>query len=131
MQAAHGSVYSSSSGVAIMLYKLIPAALVVIAAVAITSAAPQRADGTKADEPDFAGKILVVAVKEPAKGAVLQKAQIKRLGGRSFLVGDSVKRAADDDLPEETIWFPVDDLLMIREFKTLEEVRKIYAAKDK
>ena len=114
-----------------MLHKILTAALVVFAAGAIALAAPQRTDGAKTDDPDFTGKILVVAVKEPAKGAWLQKAQIKRLGGRSFLVGDSVKRAADDDLPEETIWFPVDDLLMIREFKTIEEVRKIYAAKDK
>ena len=85
---------------------------------------------TEAD-PDFAGKVLVVTVKEPAQGAVLQKARVQRLGGRAFIVGEYVKRADDDPNPAEVMWFPVDDILLIREFKSVEEVRKMYAAQGK
>jgi hypothetical protein len=110
---------------------LIAAAVLVVLA-AVTAAAPQRADEPKAGaEPDFTGKVLVVSTKDPAHGAVLQKARVQKLGGRAFLVGEYVKRNDDDPWPEEIMWLALDDLQTIREFKSAEDVRKMYAAAGK
>ena len=110
------------------------AVAVLVGLAALTPAAPQRGDdpkGGSGGEPDFTGKVLVVTLKDPAQGGVLQKARVQRLGGRAFLVGEYVKRTDDDPNPAEVMWFPVDDVLLIREFKTVEEVRKMYAAAGK
>jgi hypothetical protein len=110
------------------------AVAVLVSLVAFTPAAPQRSDDPKEGsgaDPDFAGKVLVVSVREPAQGGVLQKVKIQRLGGRAFLVGEYIKWSADDHQPEENIWFPVDDIELIREFKSFEEVRKYFGAHGK
>jgi hypothetical protein len=98
-----------------------------VVVVALVSAAPQP--GVKPttgpnDEADFTGKVLVVSVKEPASGAVMRNVRVKRLGGRPFLVGESVKRSDDGELPEVSYWFPVADVLLIREFKSFEDSEK-------
>jgi hypothetical protein len=107
------------------------AVMILVALAALTSAAQQRSEepcGGPADEADFTGKVLMVTVKEPARGGVLQKAKVQRIAGRPFLVGEYVKRPDNDPNPESNIWFPVDDILLIREFKTVEEVLKAYEA---
>ena len=117
-----------------MLRKTLIAVAVLAAVGTFTPAAPQRADEPKpgsGGEPDFTGKVLVVSIKEPQRGAVMQKARVQRLGGRAFLTGEYVKRDADDPWPEEVVWLPVDDLESIREFKSVEDVRKMYAAAGK
>jgi hypothetical protein len=110
------------------------AVAVLVSLVAFTPAAPQRSDDPKGGsgaDPDFAGKVLLVSVKEPAQGAVLQKVKIQRLGRRAFLVGESIKWSADQPNPEEYIWLPVDDIELIREFKSVEDVRKYFGARGK
>lgn len=107
---------------------------VLVSLVAFTPAAPQRSEDPKGGsvaDPDFAGKVLVVSVKEPAQGAILQKVKIQRLGGRAFLVGEYIKWSADAQNPEENIWFPVDDIELIREFRSVEDVRKHFGAHGK
>lgn len=114
-----------------MVHKTLAAVAVLVALAAFTPAAPQRGEEPKGGpgaEPDFTGKVLVVSVKGPLEGAVLQKAKVQRLGGRAFLVGEYVKRNADDPGAEAPMWFPVDAITVIQEFKTVEDVRKMYAA---
>src|SRR4051812_18943172 len=89
------------------------------AVAAVSPAAPQRGEDPKG-APDFGGKVLVVSAKGPVAGAVLQKARVQWLGGRAFLVGEYVKRNADDPGAEEPIWFPVDAITVIQEFKSVE-----------
>ena len=111
---------------------IVLAALVTLAA--LTPAAPQRGDDPKGGlggEPDFEGKVLIVSVKDPVKGSVMQRARIQRLGGRAFLVGDYARQGDDDANVEEVLWFPVDDILQVRVFKSIEDVRKVYAAAEK
>jgi hypothetical protein len=110
-------------------------AMVILGVLAVfTAAAQQRGEEPKVgprDEPDFAGKILMVSVKEPAQGGVLQKVKVQRLGGRAFLVGQTIKRTENDSQPESVVWFPVDDIVLIREFKNAEDVHKAYEAAGK
>ena len=107
-----------------MLRKTLVAGLAVLAVVAVGSAAPQRADPKATEDADFTGKVLSVQVTEPARGAVLQNARLKRLGGRMFLVGESPRTDPDEDAPEAVYWFPVENIQLIREYKTLEDMKK-------
>jgi hypothetical protein len=94
-------------------------ALLILGVLAVfTATAQQRGEELKigqGDEPDFAGKVLMVNVKDPAQGGVLQKVKVQRLGGRAFLVGQTVKRTENDSQPESVVWFPVDGELIFDE----------------
>jgi hypothetical protein len=117
-----------------MYRKTLVVSLMVGVVAALSWAAPQRGHGPKAalsEEADFCGKVLAVSVKGPCQGAVLQNARVKRLGERAFLVGETVKRSDDDEFPEATFWFPVEDVQMIRAFKSVEDVKKEEAASRK
>jgi hypothetical protein len=46
-------------------------------------------------------------------------------------VGDSVKAPDGVQRPETTYWLPVEDILLIREYKSLEDLRKDYEANQK
>jgi hypothetical protein len=106
-------------------------ACAVIAAVALTSAATQKDEAPKgAPEGEFAGKVLSVAVKDPGKGAMLQNARVRRLGGRDFLVGTYVRPPEDRGVPKMTCWFPIDEVLAIVEFESLEDARKASGARE-
>lgn len=110
-----------------MFRKTLVAGLAVLAVVALGSAAPQKLEPKGAvEEADFTGKVLSVQVAEPARGAVLQNARLKRLGGRLFLVGESPRTDPDEDAPEAVYWFPVENINLIREYKTLEDLKKDY-----
>jgi len=116
------------------MIRTLVAALVLVAAGALGSAAPQAGDRpntASTEEADFTGKILIVKVKEPAQGGTLQRARVKRIGGRAFMVGDSVKRSDDDEEQEATYWFPVEDIQLIWEYKSVEDARKAYDARQK
>jgi hypothetical protein len=117
-----------------MLRTMLFSVVVLAAMVALGSAVQQGGASPKppaSEEAVFTGKVLAVTVKEPANGAVMQKARIKRLGGRAFLVGESVKRSDNDEYPETTFWFPVEDVLLIREFKNSEDLKKARAEDEK
>jgi len=75
----------------------------------------------------FTGKVLWLDAKPPANGGVIQNARIKRLGERSFLVGDSIQQPDKDGYPPATFWFPIEDIKLIREFRTIEDVLRAEA----
>jgi len=79
---------------------------------------------------DFSGKFVSVWCKDPAKGGCLENVRVQRLGQRDFLVG----RVTEDELGDDwragaTYWFPVDDILMLIVFETLEAARKAYGSR--
>jgi hypothetical protein len=117
-----------------MFRNTLVAGFAVLAVVALGSAAPQRPEVPKssAEEPDFTGKVLSVNVSDPViRGAVLKNVRIKRLGGRAFLTGDSIKRGPDDESPDAVFWFPVEDVKLIREYKSFEDWKKDLAEAEK
>lgn len=73
---------------------------------------------------EFDGKVLAVSTKNPnAPGGLMEKVQVRPLAGRPFLVGI----AADERLPRgATIWIPLEDVIQIVEFKSLEEARQAF-----
>ena len=71
---------------------------------------------------DFKGKVLVVMTKALPPGAVLEKASIRELAQRFFLVGKAPE--GDARWAGSTIWLAMDDVSMIASFDTLEEARK-------
>jgi hypothetical protein len=88
------------------------------------SADPPKATPTGEDV--FAGKVLVVHCRSHFEsGAVLEKVQIRNLGGKSFLVG----KGADDGQPDNwhkghVVWIAVDDVAQMVEFADLEQFKK-------
>jgi hypothetical protein len=84
--------------------------------------------GKKAPQPpgiagDFKGKVLVVYTRSQPPGAVLEKAAIRELAQRFFLVG----KAPEDKnrWSGSTIWLSMEEVTMIAVFDTLEDARKI------
>jgi hypothetical protein len=117
-----------------MLRQTLIAVLVVVAAVVLSSAAPQGRESRNTpstEEADFTGEVLAVTGKSGGNGVVMQKARVKRLAGRAFLVGDRVKGPGDEESPPMTYWFPVEDLMLIREFKSVKDFEKEEAANEK
>jgi hypothetical protein len=117
-----------------MLRQTLIAVLVVAAAVVLGSAAPQipgKRNTPSTEEADFTGKVLEVRGKSGGNNVVMQKARIKRLAGRAFLGGESVKRSGDEGSPLKTCWLPVEDLTLIREFKSAEDFEKEQAANER
>jgi hypothetical protein len=85
-----------------------------------------KVSGPQLEEGEFRGKVVVVYVTAPAKGAVMEKVCLKQLGGRRFLVGSYVRPNDRDDTPDMTLWYPVDALLEISVFNSVAEVRKAF-----
>ena len=71
---------------------------------------------------DFKGKVLVVMTKALPPGAILEKASIRELAQRFFLVGKAPE--GDARWAGSTIWLAMDDVSMIASFDTLEDARK-------
>ena len=104
--------------------------VVVLAAVAggLTSCAAQtkRATPAPAAAPgaELAGKVVFVQTQREA--ATLEKAHVRRLGDRDFIVGRVVK---DDGLTKptfagSTVWLPLSDVTRMAVFDDLEQLRK-------
>ena len=91
---------------------------------AVGTAAP-----APAEERPFEGKILILSYKSEGHGASLEAVTYRQLGGKGFLVGkylDVHENGAPSVWTGATLWVPVDDISQIMEFKTVEEVRKVY-----
>jgi hypothetical protein len=76
---------------------------------------------------EFKGKVIVVFTKGQAPGPILEKAEIRELGKRSFLVG----KVADDQSrwAGSVIWLAMDEVSMIAGFDTVDDARRVTAAK--
>jgi len=110
-------------------------ALLLFAAVAFAgrffgSAAPVD-NSAPADSP-LAGKFILVNVTTIQRGYVpanqdmqlLEKAQVKQLGGRQFLVGKHLEIDPEDSKAGYTVWLAVDSIQDMREFDSAADARK-------
>jgi hypothetical protein len=83
------------------------------------------------EEMPFIGLLVSVWAKDPAKGGMLENARLQKLGERSFIVG----QLADDGITNDprvglTYWFPVDDVVMLMEFRDIKQARAYYVARE-
>jgi hypothetical protein len=93
-------------------------------------AADSTPGGTKPgdEDPDFTGKVLLISLKGPPEiTTAMEKAVVKRLGKRTFLVGQSIDpRAEKNPRPGLTLWIAVDEVTRMWEFKDIAEAQKYY-----
>jgi hypothetical protein len=87
---------------------------------------PPRAGGkapAPPDPPPFSGKLIAVITKDGLVGAgyTLEKATVRQLGGRAFVVGrvakDPPRKLTPPDVPGTTVWVPVDAITHIIEME--------------
>jgi hypothetical protein len=80
----------------------------------------------------FTAKVLMVYVKDPAKGAVLGDVRVRLVGHRPFLVGKMLARddGADSAWNKAMHWVAVDDVVEMFEFSNIEDARKAQAEAD-
>jgi hypothetical protein len=110
--------------------------VVLVAVLVCLCLMPSPRAGTAADEPrppageaDFTGKVLVVSMDAPEKfGAVLEQVQVRKLGGRAFLVGKAVDdgREGGSFYKGRTLWIAVERVTHMVEFANLDELKKAY-----
>jgi hypothetical protein len=98
--------------------------------------ADKSAPASNDHEHDFGTKILVVGMpprpgEEEGTNHVLEKARIRRLGDRYFLVGRWLDFGEATAFAGTTMWTPLSDIDQIMEFDNLEAVKKAYPARDK
>jgi len=87
-----------------------------------------------ADEPEnkptsspFAGKMVMISVKDQSAGGCLEKVEVRRLGGREFLVGNVVPvDPSYSAISGKKQWIALDAILTIYEFKDLAEMKSVY-----
>src|SRR3954447_26319863 len=78
-------------------------------------------------EPDFTGKLVYVQARAGVKEVLLEKAAVRPLGGRAFLVGKAV---ADDAIASRPfvaggeVWLPVDEVESLAVFDNLAQFRR-------
>ncbi len=102
------------------------AALVVAGGLLLRADEPKPAQPPKAGG-EFAGKLVYVQARAGVKEVLLEKAEVRPLGGRPFLVGKSV---ADDALgfrPFVTgaeVWVPVDEVESLAVYDGLAQFRR-------
>jgi hypothetical protein len=79
-----------------------------------------------ANEPNFKGKFLLVS-QEGDGGAALTDAELRKAGGRVFLVGTGVDCGEDwKDFAGKTMWLSIDKVLQITEFDNFDDLKRIY-----
>jgi hypothetical protein len=78
-------------------------------------------------EPDFTGKVVYVQSRAGVKEVLLEKAGVRPLGGRPFLVGKAVADDAVNSRPFVNggeIWVPVDEIESLAVFDGLAQFRR-------
>lgn len=112
---------------------LLAALLLLVCAAWHAAASPKAAppDGPPVERrsehsADLADKFLMLSFKSDLEtGAYLEQAALRRLGRQEFLVGISLDLGDGEDWTAgRRMWIPVDDISMILEFDTLEELRE-------
>jgi hypothetical protein len=69
----------------------------------------------------IAGKYLLVWSKEPLGSSLLKDVSFKSIGKTSFVVGTLVNDGSKDTRIGLTYWLPVQDVVMLTEFTTIEQ----------
>jgi hypothetical protein len=81
-------------------------------------------------EPDFTGKLVYVQSRAGVKEVLLEKAAVRPLGGRPFLVGKAVTDDAITYRPFVTggeVWVPVDEVESLAVFDGITQFRRSQA----
>lgn len=81
-----------------------------------------------APPPTFIGKCVAISVLDQYTGACLEKVEIRKLGGREFLVGTVVP--ANDRyavINGKTQWISLEKVTSIYEFKDLDDLKSVSA----
>src|SRR5688572_5218629 len=102
--------------------------LIVLAVLAIfTFPWALRAQDAKpaASAPDLSGKIVTVTLNDDV-GGVLKDARVLSLGDRQFIAGVGVNMGTNDWREGYRVWIPIDKVIQIVEFDTLDDARKAY-----
>ncbi len=111
-----------------MAKSMLTAAIVIVAGIAIASAGQEKqAPKAPSAEPDFTGKVLQLTIKNGGRPIAIQKARVKTLGSRAFLVGQIAPLADGAEHDDAIYWFPVEDLTLMVEYKNLAAARKALA----
>jgi hypothetical protein len=73
--------------------------------------------------------LMEVWTKTPPEGGIYENVEVRRLGDRHFVVGTLADEGTADADPRTgyTFWFPIEDIILLTEFPSLEAVRKYYA----
>jgi hypothetical protein len=90
--------------------------------------APKPADPAPAAG-DFAGKLVILTHTrgDTQASAVLEKATVKRMGERQFIVGVGVDEwSADKWAHGLTVWVPLDMVTSILEVADVEQAKKVF-----
>ena len=114
-----------------MFRNALAAAAVVIVGIVLVAVGQEKQAAPKAPagaDPDFSGKVVYVLLKDPNKATMLQKARVQHLGSRAFLVGQYAPRTDDEERRDEIYWHPVEDIVMLVEYKNLAVARKAISA---
>lgn len=90
----------------------------------------------KAQEHDFGTKVLVVGTRprpgeEGGSTHVLEKARVRKLGDRYFIVGQWLDFDEVTAYAGTTMWTPVGEIDHIMEFDNLKALKKAYADRQK
>jgi hypothetical protein len=83
-----------------------------------------------AEQPDFAGQVIMVWMKGPSKGGVFENVCIRKIADRTFLVGrvaDKGDRKVGDPRVGLTYWLALDEVEMITEYPDVQTARTAYA----
>ncbi|HKB06169.1 MAG TPA: hypothetical protein VKD90_28495 [Gemmataceae bacterium] len=78
---------------------------------------------------DFEGKIVILTYGrgDAQTSAALEKASVKRLGDRQFIVGVGVDEWTSDKWAHGlTVWIPVDNVTSIVEVADMEHAKKVF-----
>jgi hypothetical protein len=107
-----------------LLIAVIVTTISLTAAGILQCAEPEKAPPAR--EHDFAGKILCVSIKGSSEyGARLEKAQVKNLGNKWYLVGTGVDDGEPDNwVKGRTMWISLDTVDQIVEFSSVEDYKK-------
>jgi hypothetical protein len=86
-------------------------------------------------EHDFGTKVLAIVTQkhdEQGGGGYVEKAKIRRLGDRYFIVGQVPDMGEEFQASKGTVvWTPVSAVIQITEYDNVETLRKVFAEIDK
>jgi hypothetical protein len=98
--------------------------VLVVVLVSLTVGPPGTAQERKDDAATFEGQFVsIVTRSNPTSSTDLARAQIRKLDGRSFVVGIGAD-VPDNWQKGRTVWVALDDVSEVTVFATLEDLRK-------
>jgi hypothetical protein len=111
-----------------MLYGLTVISVLALGIVTVALYA-QGAQEKGAPPPAFSTKLIVVE-PGPGVGTVLEKPEIRSIGGRTFVTGMTlnIPQLSRELFPGSRVWVPLEDVKRIVEIEDLEKMKKRFGA---